>query len=74
MKKNTTDILTTIGLFGGFLAFAYGVISGQGIQGFLQFIDIRSVFITIGGTFAVLLISVPAKTMKKVFFCFETGF
>lgn len=74
MKKNTTDILTTIGLFGGFLAFAYGVISGQGIQGFLQFIDIPSVFITIGGTFAVLLISVPAKTMKKFFSVLKQAF
>lgn len=67
MRKRSTDILTTIGLLGGFLAFAYGVISGHGIEGFLQFIDIPSVFITMVGTLATVLISVPPEIFKKIF-------
>lgn len=74
MSKRSTDILTTIGLLGGLLAFAYGVISGQGIEGFLQFIDIPSIFITVGGTTAVVLISVPPENLKKIFTILKQAF
>jgi len=62
MKKN--DILTPIGLVLaiGFIFFAIS----QGNGGIGMFIDIPSFLITIGGSFAAVLITFDMETVKKI--------
>ena len=62
MKKN--DILTPIGLILaiGFIFFAIS----QGKGGVGMFIDIPSFLITVGGSFAAVLITFDLETVKKI--------
>lgn len=62
MKKN--DILTPVGLILaiGFIFFAIS----QGKGGVGMFIDIPSFLITVGGSFAAVLITFDLETVKKI--------
>ena len=62
MKK--TDALTWIGLIGGIALVIMGMVSDYG---FGIFWDIKSLFITVGGSLAAVLIAVPLDEAKKMF-------
>ena len=62
MKKN--DILTPIGLVLAIGFIFYAISTGKGGVG--MFIDIPSFLITIGGSFAAVLITFDLETIKKV--------
>lgn len=67
MKKN--DIMTSVGMIVGIVCIVYGIMtggSGSISQRFLIFIDIGSIFITIGGSFAAVLINYPISQLKKM--------
>lgn len=57
------DIATLIGIIGGLGCILYGMISGAGLR---TFIDIPSVMITVGGTFAAILINFPLPEVLKI--------
>lgn len=54
------DILTIIGIVSGLGVVAFGIQSGGVLS---SFIDIGSIFVTIGGTVAALMITFPLKTL-----------
>ncbi len=62
MKKN--DILTPIGLVLAIGFIFYAISTGKGGVG--MFIDIPSFLITIGGSFAAVLITFDLETIKKI--------
>ena len=62
MKKN--DILTPVGLVLGIGLIFYAI--SQGGTGVGIFIDIPSFLITIGGSFAAVLITYDLETVKKI--------
>ncbi len=68
------DLLTPIGIIGGLAVFIFGVISETGLNGFVQFIDISSIIIVLGGVIAALFISFPLKEMKKMFVVIKQAF
>lgn len=68
------DLLTPIGIIGGLAVFIFGVISETELNGFVQFIDISSIIIVLGGVIAALFISFPLKEMKKMFVVIKQAF
>lgn len=62
MKKS--DILTFVGLFAGIGLLGYSMATGDGGLGI--FWSLSSVFITIGGSFAAVLMTYPMDVVKKV--------
>ena len=62
MKKH--DFLTTIGIVAGFGLTLWGMASGG--TNLIIFYDPASIAITVGGSFAALLIAYPISEMKKV--------
>lgn len=56
------DIMSFIGLIGGIILIISGILAGGVLK---TFYDIGSIYITIGGTFAVLLINFPWSTIKS---------
>ncbi|WAA11736.1 flagellar motor protein MotP [Fervidibacillus halotolerans] len=68
------DSFTPIGLLLGILTFSFGVISKNGVSGFLQFIDIPSMIIVFGGLTAAMFISFPPKEMKQIFIVIKQAF
>ena len=70
MKKS--DALTAIGLAGGIIVLFYGMMLGG--QGLRMFWDISSIFITIGGSLAAVMITLPLSTFKKIGVVFMQAF
>jgi chemotaxis protein MotA len=70
MKK--TDALTVIGLAGGIIVLFYGMLLGG--QGLRMFWDLASVFITIGGSLAAVMITLPLSTFNKIGVVFMQAF
>ncbi|WP_138202626.1 motility protein A [Haloimpatiens lingqiaonensis] len=67
MKKQ--DIMTSIGMLAGIICVVYGImIGGSGSIGqrVMIFFDLGSIFITVGGSFAALLINYPLTQLKKM--------
>ncbi len=62
MKRK--DILTPIGLLLGISLILVSILNGE--VGLVAFYDVLSIFITIGGSFAALLITFPLDEMKLV--------
>lgn len=58
------DIATIIGLFLGFGLIFAAIVMGGG-EGLSAFIDVPSLMITVGGSFAALLINFPLKVCMK---------
>lgn len=58
------DIATLIGLIGGFGLILGAILMGGGVGGFL---DIASMIIVVGGTFAVTFVMFPLKTVLTSF-------
>lgn len=54
------DILTIIGLASGFVVIGFGILSGGEL---ISFFDPGSVFVTIGGTIAALMVNFPLKSL-----------
>lgn len=71
---NRKDNLTFIGIVAGIAVFIFGVISGQGLDNFAQFIDIPSIIIVVGGVTAAVFISFPLKDVKHMFRVIKQGF
>lgn len=68
MKKQ--DIMTSIGMLIGIVCIIYGIlVGGAGSVGqkLKIFYDLGSIFITIGGSFAAVLINYPISQLKKMF-------
>lgn len=63
MKRK--DMLTLIGIIAGFGLIGWGMMSGDG-GGIGPFIDISSIIITIGGSFAAMLVNYPISQFKKL--------
>ena len=61
MKKR--DILTSIGIVVGFGLVFWGMSSGK--TNLMIFFDPASIAITVGGSFAALLIAYPISEMKR---------
>jgi MotA/TolQ/ExbB proton channel family. len=72
MKK--FDWLTSLGLFCGVLVFVFGVAYGNGFDAFIQFLDIQSVIITMGGTTAALFVSFSPRDLKQMFIVIKQAF
>ncbi|PRR83973.1 motility protein A [Clostridium vincentii] len=70
MKKS--DALTTIGLAGGIIVLLYAMMMGG--QGLLMFWDISSLLITVGGSLAAVMITLPISTFKKIGVVFMQSF
>jgi len=70
MKKS--DALTAVGLAGGILVLVYAMMMGG--QGLGMFWDISSVLITIGGSLAAVMITLPLSTFKKIGVVFMQAF
>ncbi|WP_102400922.1 motility protein A [Haloimpatiens massiliensis] len=67
MKKQ--DIMTGIGMLAGVLCVLFGMItggSGSLAKKMMTFFDAGSIFITLGGSFAALLINYPIAQLKKM--------
>lgn len=67
MKKR--DIMTSIGMLAGVVCVIYGImVGGTGSIGqrLKIFYDLSSIFITIGGSFAALLINYPLGQLRKM--------
>jgi chemotaxis protein MotA len=62
MKKQ--DILTSIGIVAGFGLTVWGMAAGG--TNLIIFYDFASILITVGGSFAALLIAYPISEMKRV--------
>ena len=65
------DLFTILGWVFGFILIIFGIVfdadTGKLIFGnLMQFIDIPSLAITVGGTFAALMISFPGKSFSKI--------
>ncbi|WP_017756145.1 flagellar motor protein MotP [Calidifontibacillus oryziterrae] len=65
MKKN--DIATTLGLVAAVVFFLFGILSNAGFAGLVNFIDIPSFFIVIGGTTGALLTAFTLPELKNLF-------
>ncbi|NLB34342.1 MAG: motility protein A [Elusimicrobia bacterium] len=68
------DLATIIGISGGLILVLFSVAFRGGLEALMSFIDIPSVMITFGGTFAAVLVNFPMeqflnsfKIVKKVF-------
>ncbi len=61
------DIATCIGLFFGFGLILLSIFIGGGTSGFVAFIDVPSLMITVGGSIAALFINFPMKTVFSSF-------
>lgn len=70
MKKS--DVLAIIGLVGGIIVLVYAM--SMGGQGLGMFWDISSVLITIGGSLAAVMITLPLSTFKKIGVVFMQAF
>lgn len=68
------DSLTPVGLLIGILTFSFGIISKNGFSGFLQFIDVSSIIIVLGGLTAAMFISFPPREMKQIFIVIKQAF
>ncbi len=55
------DIATLIGIIAGFCLVIFGIVWGNAITAILNFIDVPSIIITIGGSFSALLTSYSLK-------------
>lgn len=58
------DILTPIGITLGFVMIALAILSSSGVDGAVQFMDVSSIFIVIGGLTASLLINFKGQEMR----------
>lgn len=61
------DIATLIGFILGLASIAYSIISAAGLSGFMEFIDVPSIVIVIGGTIAAVLVSYPLNQFLSIF-------
>lgn len=61
------DIATLIGFLLGLASIAYSIISAAGLSGFMEFIDVPSIVIVIGGTIAAVLVSYPLNQFLSIF-------
>ncbi|MCI5726310.1 MAG: MotA/TolQ/ExbB proton channel family protein [Clostridium sp.] len=61
MKK--LDILTPVGLLGGIVLLLWGMMSDIGL---MIFFDVPSLLITLGGSFAAVLITITMSDLKKI--------
>ncbi|MFE8697044.1 flagellar motor protein MotP [Cytobacillus sp. FJAT-53684] len=68
------DVLTPIGLIVGLAMIIFGIVTNDGISGFLAFIDPASMLIVLGGVIAGLLMSFPLKDMRRMFTVIRHGF
>jgi chemotaxis protein MotA len=57
------DFATILGLLAGFGLIFYAIFLGGGLSGFAQFVDMPSLYITVGGSVAALFINFPMKTV-----------
>ena len=57
------DFTTIIGIVGGFGVIIAGILSGGQLD---DFIDVGSIFITIGGTIFAVTASFPIRQLKNV--------
>jgi len=55
------DIMTILGIMVGLALCGYGIILSAGVPGLVAFINIPSVLITFGGSFASLMVNYPLK-------------
>lgn len=62
MRKR--DILTPLGITIGFIMIMLAILSNGGREGFMNFIDIASIFIVIGGLIGSLLINFKYEQIK----------
>src|SRR5690625_5072363 len=60
----TRDILTPIGITIGFFMIALAILSNGGREGFVNFVDIASIFIVIGGLVGSLLINFKYEQIR----------
>jgi chemotaxis protein MotA len=60
------DIATIIGICVGIALIVASILLGEGIKGFVPFLNYEALFIVIGGTFSALLINYPIKEVFKV--------
>ncbi|MBP2241436.1 chemotaxis protein MotA [Cytobacillus eiseniae] len=74
MKRKRFDVLTPIGLIVGMAMLIFGIMTNDGISGFLSFIDPASMLIVTGGLMAGLLVSFPLRDMKQMFTVIKQGF
>ena len=61
------DIATLIGFILGLASIAYSIISAAGLSGFMEFVDVPSIVIVIGGTIAAVLVSYPLNQFLSIF-------
>jgi len=64
-NKSTTDFGTLIGLLAGVVIIVAGIITGDGKL--TWFININSILIVVGGTFAATLVNLPLKAVTNTF-------
>jgi chemotaxis protein MotA len=55
------DIMTIFGIIAGLVLCGYGIILSAGVSGLVAFINIPSLLITFGGSFASLMVNYPLK-------------
>src|SRR5699024_9771730 len=70
----TRDILTPIGITLGFIMIALAILSKGGTEGFVNFFDIASIFIVIGGLVGSLLINFKKEQVRLFFTVFKESF
>ena len=74
------DIATPAGVLAGFVLIALAIITGGGVSGMTAFLNIPSILIVLGGTFAATLVRYPlgrvtgvtGVVMKTIFFKLST--
>jgi chemotaxis protein MotA len=55
------DIMTIFGIIAGLVLCGYGIILSAGVSGLVAFVNIPSLLITFGGSFASLMVNYPLK-------------
>ena len=70
----TRDILTPIGITIGFFMIALAILSNGGREGFVNFVDIASFFIVIGGLVGSLLINFKKEQIRLFWSVFREAF
>lgn len=70
----TRDILTPIGITLGFIMISLAILSNGGREGFVNFVDVASVLIVIGGLTGSLLINFKLEQVKLFFTVFKESF
>lgn len=61
------DIATLIGFILGLASIAFSIIAGAGMEGFMEFVDVPSIIIVVGGTIAAALVSYPLNQFLSIF-------